>query len=54
VVVDKFSALRLGNAAPLFERLRSFRADVVLAARSGEGLHDDPAERDRLLASGSP
>ncbi|MGH9001840.1 MAG: hypothetical protein ACRDYV_01805, partial [Acidimicrobiia bacterium] len=35
--------------AALFERLRSFNAGVVLAARSVEGLHDDPAERDRLL-----
>ena len=50
---DEFSALRLGNAAALFERLRSFNAGVVLAAQSVEGLHDDPAERDRLLNSAS-
>ena len=37
----------------LFERLRSFNAGVVLAAQSVEGLHDDEAERTRLLNSAS-
>ena len=49
LLVDEFSALRVSNAAALFERLRSFNAGVVLAAQSVEGLHDEPAERDRLL-----
>jgi hypothetical protein len=53
LLVDEFSALRLGNAAALFERLRSFHAGVVLAAQSVEGLHDDEGERDRLLNSAS-
>jgi hypothetical protein len=53
LLVDEFSALRLDNAAALFERLRSFHAGVVLAAQSVEGLHDDPAERDLLLNSAS-
>jgi hypothetical protein len=53
VVVDEFSALRLSNAAALFERLRSFAAGVVLAAQSVEGLHDDEGERTRLLNSAS-
>jgi hypothetical protein len=43
----------LSNAAALFERLRSFNAGVVLAAQSIEGLHDDEAERARLLNSAS-
>jgi hypothetical protein len=51
LLVDEFSALRLGNAAALFERLRSFNPGVVLAAQSIEGLHDDEGERDRLLNS---
>ena len=33
--------------------LRTFHAGVVLVAQSTEGLHDDPAERDRLLNSAS-
>jgi hypothetical protein len=49
LLVDEFSALRVTNAAALFERLRSFNAGVVFAAQSVEGLHDEPAERDRLL-----
>jgi hypothetical protein len=53
LLVDEFSALRLGNAAALFERLRSFHTGVVLAAQSVEGLHDDEAERARLLNSAS-
>jgi hypothetical protein len=53
LLLDEFSSLRLGNAAALFERLRSFNAGVVLAAQSVEGLHDDEAERHRLLNSAS-
>jgi hypothetical protein len=53
LLVDEFSALRLSNAAALFERLRSFGAGVVLAAQSVEGLHDEAAERDRLLNAAS-
>jgi hypothetical protein len=53
LVGRRASALRLSNAAALFERLRSFHAGVVLAAQSIEGLHDDPAERTRLLNSAS-
>jgi hypothetical protein len=51
LVVDEFSALRVAGAAAMLERLRSFRCGVVIAAQSVEGLHDDPAERARLLGA---
>jgi hypothetical protein len=53
LLIDEFSALRLSNAAPLFERLRSFGVGVVLAAQSVEGLHDDESERERLVNAAS-
>ena len=37
----------------MFERLRSFNAGVILSSQSIEGLHDDEAERQRLLNSAS-
>ena len=43
------SAPRLGSASTFLERVRFFNAGVVLAAQSIEGLHDDDAERQRLL-----
>lgn len=42
LLVDEFSALRLSNAAALFERLRSFGASVVLAAQSVEASTTSP------------
>ena len=37
----------------MFERLRSFNVDVILSSQSVEGLHDDEAERQRLLNAAS-